>query len=223
MQTRGEPAKQYVSIAVLLKWFCADAGHRSHAIFHSLCCWLSWVIEQGPWWSRMSRDAFNDAPVPTATRRARRIDPALRDAIAAMGSQGKIARSGPQSVRILERVRKWKVKLIGDRTGDCAINQRQARYWQAGQDLFSGANVLTVSLALDATRMAGKDTLYLAMYSPDLDKSMWCPPQVPTFCCLPRKGVHVFIWMCVAVSCRFLPLLAVSCRFCFSNKQTSET
>ncbi len=57
-----------------------------------------------------------------------------------------------------------------------AIGRRVVQFWKEGRRVFEDCAI--VNIALDATRMGGRDTLYTAMYSPDLKRAVWCPPQV---------------------------------------------
>eukprot|EP00974_Lingulodinium_polyedra_P106047 10265585-Lingulodinium_polyedra.AAC.1 len=52
------------------------------------------------------------------------------------------------------------------------------RYLLAGRSAFGDGRISVVSLAADATRLSGEDTLASCLYSPELDMAMWCPPVV---------------------------------------------
>eukprot|EP00974_Lingulodinium_polyedra_P018526 1794360-Lingulodinium_polyedra.AAC.1 len=51
-------------------------------LFKALCCWAGWLMETSGWWERMKEDALQHAPVPRGVKRARRIDPHLREQLA---------------------------------------------------------------------------------------------------------------------------------------------
>eukprot|EP00974_Lingulodinium_polyedra_P094363 9145917-Lingulodinium_polyedra.AAC.1 len=66
----------------------------------------------------MSQDAFLDAPVPRAAKRARRIDPHLREQLGQMASSGQLCRTGGQTAKFLQRVRRWNVKAVGKKVAN---------------------------------------------------------------------------------------------------------
>ena len=50
-------------------------------------------------------------------------------------------------------------------------------YLVTGRKLLSQEGVKKFSVSLDGTRMGQRDMLYAALYSADLGKALWCPPQ----------------------------------------------
>ena len=185
---------------------------------------LAFDMEAGPWWARMSTDAIHDAPVPLAVARARRVDPNLRSQLGKEAGKGTLARTGGKSVVLLQRVRKWKVKALGRAVGEAGVESRVAWYWTGGQEFFSPDKCHVLSVALDATRMSGRDTLYLAAYSPELGKGFWLPPQVRASAALVLCVPLVRFCGCSflqfsARSCPFSPVPALFCTFWVSNRQ----
>ena len=125
----------------------------------------------------MPSDASLDAPVPQGRLRAKRIDPNLRDEVAPMLSAGSLSRTSVHVSKLLARVRKWKVKVVGPDLASVLWRRDRPTTCVQGESFFSQPHVTTVSVTLDATRMSGRDTLYVALYSPYLDLDFWCPPQ----------------------------------------------
>eukprot|EP00974_Lingulodinium_polyedra_P057168 5500626-Lingulodinium_polyedra.AAC.1 len=76
----------------------------------------------------------------------------------------------------MERARGWRLGFA-KRTASRCLETRATSYWVAGREAFDPARVAILSVALDGTRMSGKDTLYVALYSPELQRALWCPPQ----------------------------------------------
>eukprot|EP00974_Lingulodinium_polyedra_P056876 5471132-Lingulodinium_polyedra.AAC.2 len=165
----GNPPVRRCSVGSLLVGLSKQgAGSRLASLLRSLCCFLGWHAETAGWWQRMSEDAFLDAPVPRAAKRARRIDPHLREQVAQMASKGGLCRTGGQASNLLQRVRRWKVRLLGRSVANEAVGQRMVRYLGAGRAAFSTSSVQVASVALDASRVGGRDCLYLALFSPQL-------------------------------------------------------
>ena len=142
----------------------------------SLICWLAWAIEQGPYWDMGSDDALMSAPV-LRSQRARRLNPTLQDAVAQAAASGEMARSGRKVVQQLRKYLWHGAQKIADSTANAMMATRVWRYCNQGRHEFAKHKVRIVSVSFDATRMDGKDTLYLNMYAPALQKAMWLPPQ----------------------------------------------
>ena len=210
---RGSPPQEECALSELFRWLCGPAGAQFRGVFHSLCCWGAFVLEQSKWWLAMSSDAVLDAPVPQGPKRARRLDPNLRQQLGKMASEGDLSRTGGHAVKVMARMRQWNIKKMCQRTGQKTVEHRVATYAEEVQGTLSGENVNIVSLAFDGTRMSGKDTLHCDVYSPELQLASWAPPQAgpnphKRACTMirfsPRICLHVF-----AVFRRFLHTFAV--------------
>ena len=127
----------------------------------------------------MNEDPLLDAPVPMATTRARRIDPVLKSALAREACEGGLVRTGAKATALLHRIRRWGKRRVGASTGNQTIQLRVGQYARAAEDEFSRPEHNVLSVAMDASRVSGKDTLYLAVFSPKTQKAFWAPPQVP--------------------------------------------
>mgnify|MGYP006875406053 CR=1 FL=1 len=137
------------------------------------------------------------APVPMGPHRARRIDPELKKAIGEQVGQGDMGKTGGMLARSLARARRWPMKKISEKVANNAIGIRVAAYAQEARVVFAPENVSIVSMALDGTRMGGRDTLYSVLYSPERNVAAWAPPQAPrTDTSTTRKS------MCICDLCR---------------------
>ena len=69
-----------------------------------------------------------------------------------------------------------------------------ATYGRAGREVFAPRRVHRISLSADATQLSGKDTLEVALYSPELQRVLWAPTQAEPFaaCAACQKAVFVF-------------------------------
>ena len=175
---QGNPPLAYIELLDLLIFLSSSSGSGMEWLFLDLMSWIAFHIECGPWWGEMSEDAIVDAPVPMATSRARRIDPVLKGQLAKTGNEGTLVRSGGKAVALLHRIRKWKINRMGRTMGNDSVTFRQGQYAKAGRAVFDPTRCNIICLSLDASRVSGKDTLYVAMFAPQLGKAMWCPPQV---------------------------------------------
>ena len=108
--------------------------------------------------------------MPVGRKRARRIDPQLRQAIGAEVGQDTMGRSGGAFARSLARARMWPCRRIGDAFANNAMAVRVQSYVTDMAAVFSVQRTSVISMALDGTRMNGKDTLYAAMFSPEFGK-----------------------------------------------------
>ena len=54
--------------------------------------------------------------------------------------------------------------------------QGQVRYWREAKDFFHAA-LKQVFLAFDGTRVGGRDFLFSVLWSPEVGKALWLPPQ----------------------------------------------
>ena len=144
----------------------------------SLIRWLAWGIDHGKVWGDASTDALMDAPMQRGPKRLRRLDPMLGEAMAKLAGQGQMARTGATSMQIAMRMRRWVAKKSTCKHGNVFIKTRQARYLTMVREAAMPAQKSPIiSVAMDATRMGGRDTMYLALYMPALGVGFWCPPQ----------------------------------------------
>ena len=104
---------------------------------------------------------------------------------------GTDARNFPQLQRMMLRSRGWKMKFALRSAQKCP-EARAASYWRSGRRLFGPDKVHALSLSADATRLSGKDTLAVALYSPELKRALWAPPQAATFAAESRRSKHPF-------------------------------
>ena len=123
-----------------------------------------------------SSDPFQQ-PLLRGAKRARRLPTTLKTAVVDMAAAGNLARSNRQ---VMEVAHRFQHNLRGVRARSCNPWTLLAaqRYFTASRQLFKKAWT-TLSVTLDGTRLAGKDQLWLAFCSPQLQKVAWAPPQVP--------------------------------------------
>ena len=55
--------------------------------------------------------------------------------------------------------------------------ERMKGYWHNIRAMFGAPECRIYSLALDATRAAGKDMLFQTLYVPEIGAAAWLPPQ----------------------------------------------
>ena len=174
----GEPRSQLAELCELFPYLSSFGGRRFGKVLRSLLAALSLHIEASNWLDTMSPDAISHAPVPMAITRARRVDPVLREQLAQEAGTGSIARTGGKAVTLLRMIRIWKVRRASNSVGHRAIEARAASYLRGCRNAFQPEHCNVVTVAMDASRMGGRDTMYLALYSPELKQACWLPPQV---------------------------------------------
>eukprot|EP00974_Lingulodinium_polyedra_P023082 2228317-Lingulodinium_polyedra.AAC.1 len=67
-------------------------------------------MDRSGWWQAASRDALARAPVPMGNKRARRLDPALLQAMGSTMAEGTWARTPGRLVAAMARFRHWRVR-----------------------------------------------------------------------------------------------------------------
>ena len=145
--------------------------------FANLLCLLAWAIERGPLWAQSSPDVLVDAPMPLAGRRARRIPLAIKRGLADEIRKGTFFRTPGFLGAALARFAKFGDRVAKRNKAEDGCRRFVYDSWQAGRAQFGPARVKVISVAFDGTRMAGRDTLYSALYARGIAKAMWLPPQ----------------------------------------------
>eukprot|EP00974_Lingulodinium_polyedra_P040478 3887940-Lingulodinium_polyedra.AAC.1 len=64
-----------------------------------------------------------------------------------------------------------------DASANLFLMKKAGAQWRFVQDWFLQQRPPHLSLVFDATRMAGKDTLYTAVFDPRAQVAAWLPPQ----------------------------------------------
>lgn len=101
----------------------------------------------------------------------------LVDAIGQEAGERGIGSTGASVAKSLNRMRGWKVKRVRKTAANAALFERQYAYWMAAKSGLDPARVGTICVAMDATRMGGLDTLYMAAFCPETQLACWLPPQ----------------------------------------------
>ena len=175
----GASQDMEVQLADLFLFLMGWSSTRRIRIIASLAQYLGMMAERVQFWDACCTDALLSASVPTGAKRARRLDPLLVDALGKMAGEGVLARSGSAASANMHRFRRFTKKQLANSTANTAAGRRAYVYWQAGQRAFSADRVRVVSMALDGSRMGGRDALFSCLYSPRQEVAVWCPPQAP--------------------------------------------
>ena len=177
LELSGDADDPSVFVSDLLICLIPLADARSKQIVASAARLVGFMVDQPSFWDTCSRDALLDAPVPKGAKRARILGPVLVDAVAEAAGKGELARTGSRVLANMHRWRRWCEKRMAISTCNTFPGSRAKVYLRQERRQFANAKVRILSLALDASRMGHRGTLYLAMYSPELDRAAWCPPQ----------------------------------------------
>ena len=175
----GDVLTSTVPLHRLLVFLAKSGSDACMWIWRELVCWLSWMLETGPLWRSASSDAL-DIPAPRGPRRARRLNPHLLDALGKVAGEGDLARSGAKAAQVLRFAlrRRGLWHGVGKRAGNEAQNTRAKRYRLCSGEAMDSSKVRVLSVAMDASRVGGKDTLYTAMWAPELSQGCWGDPMV---------------------------------------------
>ena len=206
----------WCSINNLLVFLANDV--RCRAVFRSFLTWLERVAVRGGAWERSSIDALLHAPMLVGPSRARRVDPQLADVVAQAAGEGNLARTGLRALAVAARFRGLSLRTAQLAVGNVKVEKRVIAYSQAQKRTFQATRTPMIHVALDGTRMGGRDMFYSVIWSGALGMASWAPPQA-----LGCESTILFLRFCsadfacfaknmFADSCRFLPILADSCR-----------
>ena len=94
-----------ISIADFLVWLVNSGGVPMQGLASQLVRWLCFHLDQGGCWATGDTDAITSAPMPRGTKRHRRYDPMLVNAVAKLAGEGDMARSGAKAMALLQRFR----------------------------------------------------------------------------------------------------------------------
>ena len=110
--------------------------------------------------------------------RARRLNPRLLDAVAKIAGRGALARTGSKASRVLLYClrRRGLMHGMAEKTAANQQKLRGLRYRHCALKALGDASVVSVSM--DATRMAGLETMYSALWSSERDIGCWGNPMV---------------------------------------------
>ena len=175
------PANSMTTSICFLLLALWDGKHEiAKGVAWQLLRWIQWVFEYSCLWENFSHD-WLDHPLPVgAGGRARRIPQQVKLAIAKMGAQGDIARSGTHALRITKRFRKMNV---GDSSAKHWTRDLLAQYFLESTFAMQRASSKVYSLAYDETRLSGLGLFFSALWSPSLELGCWNPPMVTTQLC----------------------------------------
>ena len=95
-----------------------------------------------------------------------------------MAGRGELGHTGGAVAKGLRRFHRFGKQDLRSTTANKAQLDRPWPYWKACQEHFSESHVSAIGLALDGTRLDGKDTLMAALCAPQTGQCCWCPPQV---------------------------------------------
>ncbi len=145
-------------------------------LFRQLLVWLGDAVERADWEPHTKTDSLS-IPLLKGRKRSRPLHPAFKQAVAReAATPGSSSRSGPDVIRALVRHRK--LKFWGrPKTAAKFDEGAAAASLRNLQSLYAERSPTTVSLAADATRFAGRDHLWVAMWLPALGTGGWAPPQ----------------------------------------------
>ena len=159
--------------------YALEAAHlpQANAMLACFLCWLSGVLEPGAFLQPEDVDPV-DIPVLMGRVRVRGIDPLLKQGVMDLVGKDKLTKSSAAAAKILQRFRHWGGTMFASRSAQRWERPQVAAYlaWAASRLQAACPKVLHISW--DATRLGGKDTVWLAVTDPEGCGAIWAPPQV---------------------------------------------
>ena len=168
-----------VPLDALLVFLCRNGSESCMWLWKQVVSWLAWIIEAGSLWGTAASDPV-DIPAPRGARRVRRMHPQMTNALAKLAGEGVVARTGAKMAKVLKLAlrRRGLAHGAGDSAANEAQKTRAKRYRESAGAAFHHANVSVLSVAMDASRVVGKETLYSALWSCETKQGCWGDPMV---------------------------------------------
>ena len=104
------------------------------SLLRQLLRWLSWFIDSSPWLLSADDSPIN-APLPRANKRARKIDPRVKEAVVEWAHSETAAGSSGDVVKAMKRFR-VKTCFLNDATAKEWHHRRVQEYWRAVKRFF---------------------------------------------------------------------------------------
>ena len=146
-------------------------------ITYQIFRWVADYIDSCQCWVGVRRDPLH-LPIGHAVVRSRAVHPVIVKAVVSEVSAGKLGRSGNAVCQGLVRFSYNRMGLkpkTGNKWTDPTFGQEACARWRYLQSLVTDH----YSICLDATRLGGLDTLFLALHLPQYNLTGWCPQQAP--------------------------------------------
>jgi len=165
-------------LAEAMSRFYKAPGQLARHLLWQLVLWVSFLLERGAWIQGASTDHLA-APLPMGNTRRRNIPFRVRDAVGEAAGGGQLGRSGRAVMAAMHRFTRHCSKKLSKsgRKANQYLLQRVKGYWHHLRAVFRAPECRIYSLALDATRAAGKDMLFQTLYVPEVGVGAWLPPQ----------------------------------------------
>ena len=165
-------------MAGLLLYLAPLASPAAKVLFTSLLFWAAACLDSCPAVATASEDP-TEAAVLGGPMRTRRLDRALKDHVASLGSEPALARSGAHAMEQLQRTRPSLRRCVAHACNSL-LRPRVGRYLQTARSLWQAASPSTLCISWDATRLGGKDTLWFCLCGPGFPHGFYAPPQAPS-------------------------------------------
>ena len=179
--------------ALSLMWHLGGSGRNKQwrVVLWEMVVQISWDIEHSAWMAAASSDPLQ-AHLVYANSKRRVIPAHVKMEVAEAAGKGELGRSGPQVMRIVHRFA-GKKRPRDDEDGPTEGDEgrwflrRAGEYLKEGRASYGGGAMQVVSVATDATRLAGREFLATTVAFPEVLQAMWLPPQAPA---LDHTRVH---------------------------------
>ena len=138
------------------------------------------MVDHSPLWFVISSDILQIAmPLALGQKRHRPFDPRVKLAVSEAVAAGHMARSTNKLGVSLKRFSPTDNRVeFSKAIGKNWLNDTMGGQYEYRRVTFRGLNNRLVSLSMDATRMGGIDTLYIALHSRETCLTVWASLQV---------------------------------------------
>ena len=155
----------------------ASSEPKHAAFMHQLLRYIADYVDSHGSWAGARTNGL-DLPVSRASVRARAVHPSIVSAVVSAASSGNLGRSSSSVCKSLLQVAHNK-GLLRSQTGQKWSDPTVGREAMARWAMMRAQRACYYSVALDATRLDGAETLYFAVNMPELHLSGWSPQQAP--------------------------------------------
>ena len=175
-------AVKRVRLRKLLCYLLGKINVELQNIFWALIFWLAAVVDASDVIGTASDNPLLAPMLTGVTGKAKKISSKYKNKVATLAAKGDVYKSGQGVLKGL------KLMGMGGRgkstgTGNKWVEPRSMQYLHKLREVFwlTRVNVPVYSIAWDATRLSGLDTLCSAIYLPICRLAGWCPPQAELF------------------------------------------
>ena len=192
-QKLGIPADKSHGVCNLVDcifWLHSAGNPKARHLGCQIIEWVSLIIDYEGWFEALDDDPLA-TPMPMGPKHARNISTRLKEAVVQSAGKGDVFRSGAHVMHLMKRF-KYR-KMSGERPADSTANTwcepiTRKYLWCTRTEMVRSSHHV-FSIAVDGTRLSGRDMLFGSISSPSARLAPWCTPIAPN-----QQSLYVCWW-----------------------------